>query len=116
MMLNTDMELAFEIDVDASAGTTSCAPVETEELGACQAAQTASLVQTYAEVRFLNILRPTDNVTNWGFKLLVIGPLFATSLVSPDLLHSWACSRSLRNLAREQLHSKVISPIKALNL
>ena len=52
MMLNTDMELAFEIDVDANAGTTTCAPVETEQMGACQAAQTASLVQTYAEVIF----------------------------------------------------------------
>ena len=50
MMLNTDMELAFEIDVDADTGTTSCAPNETEELGACQAAQTESLVQTYAKV------------------------------------------------------------------
>ena len=55
MMLNTDMELAFEIDVDANAGTTSCAPIETEELGVCQAAQTASLVQTYAEVIFLTM-------------------------------------------------------------
>ena len=40
-----------------------------------------------------------------------------TSSVSPELLHSSACSQLFRNLARKQVHSisKVNSPKKALN-
>ena len=37
----------------------------------------------------------------------------STSFVSPKLLHSLACSRLLRNLAHEQIPSRVLSPKKA---
>jgi len=48
MMLNTDMELAYDIPVDSDLGTTSCAIFATSSLAACPDAATKSLVQTYA--------------------------------------------------------------------
>ena len=70
-MLNTDIELAFDIDVDANSGTTSCAPIETDELGACQATQTASLVQTYAEVKFPRFFKFTFESSYLIFPVLL---------------------------------------------
>ena len=50
-MLNTDMELAHQIDVDADLGTTGCWPADaTDTLPVCTEASTMSLVKTYATV------------------------------------------------------------------
>ena len=50
-MLNTDMELAYDIPVDSDLGTTSCAITATGSLDACPDATTKSLTETYATVR-----------------------------------------------------------------
>ena len=50
MMLNTDMELYYDIDVDADKGTTTCSIVATDDLPACSRSATADLVDLYATV------------------------------------------------------------------
>ena len=48
----------------------------------------------------------------WMIKIFQISQNLFTSLVYPELLHSLAFSRLLRNLAREQIHSYANSPPK----
>ena len=53
MMLNTDMELVYDIDVDNFGVGTECNIVvggDTTDGSACSISDTASLVQTYADV------------------------------------------------------------------
>ena len=53
LMLNTDMELVYDIDVDNFGDGTDCTVVvggDETDASACSIASTASLVQTYADV------------------------------------------------------------------
>ena len=53
LMLNTDMELVYDIDVDNFGDGTDCTVVvggDETDTSACSIASTASLVQTYANV------------------------------------------------------------------
>ena len=53
LMLNTDMELVYDIDVDNFGDGTDCNVVvggDETDASACSIASTASLVQTYADV------------------------------------------------------------------
>ena len=53
VMLNTDMELVYDIDVDNFGEGTECTVVvggDTTDVNACAIADTATLVQTYADV------------------------------------------------------------------
>ena len=55
MMLNTDVELAFDIDVDnQGAGTTCEIPSRNSgmKIGVCPEAKTMDLVKVYANVRY----------------------------------------------------------------
>ena len=51
-MLNTDIHLAYEIDVSKSKGTTTCAIPETEKNPVCKQAKSWSLVENFAKVIF----------------------------------------------------------------
>ena len=55
MMLNTDIELAFDIDVDNQGAATTCEiPSRSSGLkfGKCPEAETMDLVKVYANVRY----------------------------------------------------------------
>ena len=56
MMLNTDMELYYDINVDADKGTTTCSIVATDVLPACSRSATADLVELYAIVSDLSYI------------------------------------------------------------
>ena len=59
LMLNTDLELVYDIDVDNFGDGTDCTVVvggDETDASACSIASTASLVQTYADVNIQIIL------------------------------------------------------------
>ena len=49
-MLNTDMELIYDIPVDKWVGTDTCSIVATDTLPACPKADTESVVKAFANV------------------------------------------------------------------
>ena len=59
MMLNTDMELAYDIPVDSNLGTTSCAIFANSSMSACPDAKTKPQVQIYATVRVSPFFNPS---------------------------------------------------------
>ena len=69
MMLNTDIELAFDIDVDnQGAGTTCEIPARSSgmKFGECPEAKTLDLVKVYANVRYQ--LEMLGKVISFTFK------------------------------------------------
>ena len=86
MMLNTDMELAYDIPVDSNLGTTSCAIFANSSMSACPDAKTKPQVQIYATVRvspfFLKFTTYTINQPVESFLLsqlclfLISGPRY----------------------------------------